>query len=425
MLRHYSLRCSWLAMLLTLSALHLSAQYHTLPAELDGTMMPYDFESMDPKLGIPDSLDVVHVCYVARHGARYISSSKKISTLTDILTRLQADGSITTTGAEFLSLLKQVDDMTEGRRWGALSDVGIMEEQRLGKEMSALFPKLMSRGKVEAKATYVPRVVMSMYEFLHALEEKNQKLDISTLSGPANDSLLRCFEVDPDYARYRDSGEWKKVYDDFVLANMPTRPAIEIFGAKAVEGKAKSLTMDIYSVLQSLQAMGMTAPTDRWMTEDEYRSCWEAANLQRYLRNTLNPLSEPYVYATTPLIRAIIEDADRNSDPKTSQGPLSCWFGHAETLMPMLSVMGIPGCSYYTDDWDSVAEHWKSQEVVPLGANFMLVLMRPKSVDNSEVYAMIRLNGRNTAAISGEPLILPWKTLRGYWISMRNEFNEE
>lgn len=424
MLRHYSLRCSLLAMLLTLSAASLFAQYHALPSNLDGTMMPYDFESIDPKLGIPDSLDVVHVCYVARHGARYISSAKKVSALTDILSRQQEEGSISKTGAEFLTLLRTADQLT-GSRWGALSDVGIMEEQRLGKEMSALFPKLLSRGKVEAKATYVPRVVISMYEFLHALEEKNQELDISTLSGPANDSLLRCFEADRDYARYRDSGEWKKVYDDFVLANMPTRPAIEIFGAQADEGKAKSLTMDIYSVLQSLQAMGMPAPTDRWMTEDEYRSCWEAANLERYLRNTLNPLSEPYVYATTPLIRAIIEDADKNSDPKTSQRPLSCWFGHAETLMPMLSVMGIPGCLYYTDDWDTVAEHWKSQEVVPLGANFMLVLMRPKSGDNAEVYAMIRLNGRNTAAISGKPLILPWKALRGHWISMRNEFDEE
>lgn len=402
-------------MFLLLSASALSAQHRTLPPNLDGTMMPYDFTREDSSLDIPDSLEVVHVCYVARHGARYISSSKKVTKLTDILEGQSETGSITNTGIEFLSLLKTVSSRT-GSRWGALSDVGIMEQQKLASEMAGLFPELLDRGNVQAKSTYVPRVVMTMYEFLHSLAEKKQALDIYTVSGPVNDTILRCFDTDSGYARYRESGEWKKVYDVFVASHVPSRPAKEIFGLKdADDTKAKSLTMDIYSVLQSLQAMGLPAPTDQWMTKEEYRLCWEAANIQRYLRNTLNPLSEPYVYATAPLIKAIIEDADRNTTPKSPSVPLSCWFGHAETLMPMLSVMGIPGCSYFTDNWNSVADHWQSQDVVPLGANFMIILLKSKT--GSDVYAMIRLNGRCVPAIPNRPVILPWFTLKSFWES--------
>lgn len=402
-------------MFLLLSASALLAQYRTLPSDLEGTMMPYDLSREDSSLDVPDSLEVVHICYVARHGARYISSSKKVTKLTDILEGQSETGTITKTGTEFLSLLKTVSSRT-GSRWGALSDVGIMEEQKLASEMAGLFPELLDRGNVQAKSTYVPRVVMTMYEFLHSLAEKKQALDIFTVSGPVNDTILRCFDTDGGYARYRESGEWKNVYEDFVASHVPSRPAKDIFGLKDIDDtKAKSLTMDIYSVLQSLQAMGLPAPTDQWMTEEEYRSCWEAANLQRYLRNTLNPLSEPYVYATAPLIKAVIEDADRNTTPESPSDPLSCWFGHAETLMPMLSVMGIPWCYYYSGNWDSVADHWQSQDVVPLGANFMLILMKSKT--GSDVYAMVRLNGHCVPAIPGSPVILPWSTIKSFWFS--------
>lgn len=400
---------------LLLATISIFAHNDTLPSYLEGTMMPYDFSSIDPIPDMPDSLEAVHICYVARHGARYMSSAKKVTQLIDLLAGQSEKDSITEIGRDFLSLLTSINRTTDSR-WGALSEVGVEEELRLGNDISRLFPTLINRGTVMAKATYVPRVVMSMYEFLHSLNRNHQQLNISTLSGAVNDSLLRCFDAYKDYALYRDSGEWQNVYDNFVSTYVSSRPAKEIFGYSGIdESRGKSLTMDIYSVIQSLQAMGLPAPTDKWMTQEEYRACWKAANLQRYLRNTLNPLSKTVVYATVPLIHAIIDDVDTYSCSSTSSVPLSCWFGHAETLMPMLSVMGIPECSYYTDNWDSVSEHWRSQDMVPLGANFMLILMRSVGASDGEVYAMLRLNGRNISAFPGSPLIIPWSELKSYW----------
>ncbi len=52
-----------------------------LPSHLEGSMMPYDFSYTDSKPIWPDSLTPVYVARVARHGARYISSPKKLEKL--------------------------------------------------------------------------------------------------------------------------------------------------------------------------------------------------------------------------------------------------------------------------------------------------------------------------------------------------------
>lgn len=423
--------------------------YKTMPDSLDGSMMVYDFgnirsggegtgsggnvaratvDARDTEVEVPDSLEVVHVAYVARHGARYLSSAKKVTKLSEMLRKQMLDGTISGKGAEFLCLLDSIALISKDK-WGALSEVGIQEEERLGQEMARLCPSLMEKGSVYAKSSYVSRVVMTMYQFVHSLAKAKTRLNVRTLEGPVNDSLLRCFDTFRTYREYRDSGMWISVTEEFMRNHVSPRPAMSVFGLSDKDiDKARELTMDMYSVLQGLRAMGLAEPTDRFMTESEYRACWEAANLERYLRNTLNPLSTGCAGATAMLIEDIISDCDTFANADSPDVPLSAWFGHAETLMPMLSVMDITGCAYFTDDWDSVASHWRSQDIVPLGANFMLILMRSKSVPNNaheannkgssgtNLYAAIRLNGRNLAPYPGAPRIIAWPELKSHWL---------
>lgn len=414
MTKHHTLRyaAALIAAIVGLAAAQTRAERPIMPDSLDGSMMVYDFRDTDRSADIPDSLEAVHVAYVARHGARYLSSEKKVSKMREILLKQVDDGTLTDEGASFLATLDVVNDLSKNK-WGDLSEVGVQEEVRLGAEMAALFPDLMKRGEVKAKSTYVPRVVMTMYQFLHSLGKRDQGLDISTLAGHANDSLLRCFDAFRDYSEYRDEGMWKEVCDAFIIRHVSPEPALKVFGTSdAVVKEALSLTMDMYGVLQGMRAIGLDGPTDEYMTEEEYRACWEASNLKRYLRNTLNPLSTACAGATSVLIEDIIRDCDR-----WENHPLTAWFGHAETLMPMLSVMDVPGCAYFSDDWDSVAAHWRSQDVVPLGANFMLILMRPKGNPSGPLYAAVRLNGRNTPPYPGASRIIPWRDLKSRWLA--------
>lgn len=62
-----------------------------------------------------------------------------------------------------MHLLQRVDSVTDGN-WGALNATGIYEEQRLGEEMTRIAPDLLAKGEATAVSSYVPRVVMTMYE---------------------------------------------------------------------------------------------------------------------------------------------------------------------------------------------------------------------------------------------------------------------
>lgn len=430
MTRHITLDKKWnfwrrtlITLAIVSATVIVRAEYSFLPDSLDGSMMPYDFMTTDSSPNVPDSLEVVHVAYVARHGARYLSSDKKVSSLSDILRPQMTGGTITTDGKDFLSLLDTISEISKSK-WGALSDIGIQEEIRLGIEIATMFPELMKEGDVKAKSSYVPRVVMTMYQYLHSLGKEKQRLDISTIAGHSTDSLLRCFEAFRDYSQFRDSGKWKSVYDDFMLRHVSPAPARRVFGTIDLPmEKAQNLTMDMYGVLQGLRAMGLDGPTDRFMTEEEYRECWETSNLERYLRNTVNSLSSSCAGATSMLIEDIIHDCDRWQGHQSPGSPLTAWFGHAETLMPMLSVMDVPGCYYFTDDWDSVASHWLAEDVVPLGANFMIILMKPKSGSDT-VYVSVRLNGHNTPPWPGAPAIVTWESLKSHWLNRIAEFSK-
>ncbi|MBD5236251.1 MAG: histidine phosphatase family protein [Bacteroidales bacterium] len=385
-----------------------------LPASFDGSMMPYDFAVTDPAPVFPDSLKPVHVSYVARHGARFLSSPKTIASVEKELYKAATERRLSPEGDAFFSLLKQINDSTADR-WGLLSKVGIAEEERLGRDMYDLVPSLMKRKgtRLNSISTYVPRVIMTMYQFNHSLERRNQHLEVYTSSGHQYDSLLRCFHAFNDYAQYRDSGAWVEVYDRFVDKHVPAAPAQRLFGKEADNNKHKlrKLTMEMYNIVQGCRAAGFAPPTTRWFTVDEYRQCYLASNLKHWLRNTPNALDPWCAPATSMLIERIIADADAAIANDTDT-IFNGYFGHAETLLPLFSTLNLPGCYADTDDYDSLNESWKLEDITPLGANLAIIFLRS---DSGRIYTAFRLNGCNISPWSGASQIMPWEEVKDYW----------
>ncbi len=392
-----------------------AVKYKSQPSIYSGSMMPYDFSRCDSVVAWGDSLKPVYLGYVARHGARFLSSPKKIDEISKALVAAESKAKLTAQGEKFLALLREVSMRTDGR-WGLLSEVGIREEQKLGTDMSAMLPYLFSNGKIEAKSTYVPRVIMTMYQFLHSLEIHHPHVEIYTSSGMQNDSLLRCFVTDTAYASYRDNGEWKPVYEDFLKKHVSSAPARRLFvkGYENDRQHLRHLTMSMYGLLQANLASGLPATTTEFMSEQEYKECWIASNVLHYLRNNINPVSGLAGRATAPLLNRIISDADSalgNIRDIKAHG----YFGHAETLLPLFSLMRLPGCYVMTDDFESLADTWQVQEITPLAANLAIILLRG---DSGEVYASLRLNGRNISPLPDKGCLVKWDELKDFWMSL-------
>ena len=136
-------------LLLSLTMLVMTFPSRAFSPQLDGTMMPYDFALTDSTVPWGSDLKPVFINYVARHGARFLASGKKIDDLRKDLLKAKSRGTLTSKGKRFLALIDKVDSVTAGN-WGALNATGIMEEQRLGKEMAATCPQLLEEGRIEA-----------------------------------------------------------------------------------------------------------------------------------------------------------------------------------------------------------------------------------------------------------------------------------
>lgn len=406
---------------LTLLPGFTAEHYVPLPPALDGSMMPYDFSSCTQIPTLPDSLTPVYVSYVARHGARYLSGPGKAEKVMKALEKGRNTGTLSDTGEAFLKLMTEVMEANDGN-WGDLSPVGISEEKRLGTRLHRILPALSEGGTgVEGISSYVPRAVMTMYQLSNQLIRLNDSITVRTDEGHQYSPLLCCFSADTAYARYRRDGDWKPVYDDFVERHVSGAPARRLFTHTDMSDRhLRDLTLEMYEVLKGNRAAGLPAPTTRWMSVAEYEQCWRASNLQHYLRNNITPLSTEAGSATAPLLRRIIDDTDRATAYDCPQPAVNGYFGHAETLLPLLSLMNIPGCFDLPLDYTRLEDRWKIQDITPLGANLLILIARAPGGD---LYAALQLNGRTVRPLKGHPDVVRWSELRDYWLNLIREYD--
>lgn len=392
--------------------LHAQEKYVPLPPHLDGSMMPFDFSTLTRQY-MPDSLQVVYASYVARHGARYLSSPRKLQPVMDVLLDARKKGTLSDKGEAFYQLMKEVKKANEGN-WGDLSPIGYKEERLLADRLyDIVTPLKQGASRVNALSSYMPRCVMTMYLTCNGVIRHNDSLMVMTDEGHQYDRLVCCFMADEDFARFRNDGDWRGIYDDFVERNVSIQPARSLFSTTVMPDKElRKLTMDMYEVLKSNRAAGLPAPTTRWMSVQEYENCWEASNLQHYLRNTITPISSAAAQATMPLLEDIISKIDRAVRMYNPQPALDGYFGHAETLLPLLSLIKVPGCFELPLEYGKLDNSWKIQNITPLGANLLILVSRGPS---GRHYVSMQLNGRGVRPMPGRPEYVAWDELREYW----------
>ena len=391
--------------LLSVSASACLKKQTCLSRSLDGRMMPYDFCREEPFV-VPDSLTVVNVGYVARHGARYMTSEKKFIHILEALRREERKRNLTDRGRDFLELLDTVLLCSDGR-WGLLSDVGAMEQHRLASEMDSILPGFFRHRDVTAVATYVPRVIRTMQDFTYRLAVLNPDMNLTASEGPEWNTLLRFFATDSIYRSYIRNGPWRERYDRECRREVPVRPAGALFvRVPADDDTMRGYTQEMYEVLSSLSAIGMAAPAREYMTEKEYASCWRMSDYQQYLTRAL-PATD---YGMAEAVRPLLQTFADNLFGTPGHSPSAVfYFGHAETILPLLCVMGFPEDS---DSEDNICETWRNYELAPLGANLLVV--SATTADGHE-YVAFRLNGRNVQTVpdagqwvSKEDLLLWW-----------------
>ncbi len=380
--------------------------------QCQGSLRPYPTD-LNPQQ-YPDSLEPVMINHVGRHGARYPASSAHTMQLMRALDRADSLGTITPTGRSLLALARTVAERSKGK-WGALDSLGMAEQRAIATRMFYGLTPVFKAGRVKAISSYSPRVMMSMYEFTHQLDRMDNSIEFSTSTGRQNSPLMRPFDLDEAYKALRKSSELTDPYQVFLLETCPTDPIQRVLGKNypfADDAEMRDLALAEYYVVAGCQAMMLTVSPSQYFSRSEMNALWSCFNLRQYLQWTATIISR----VPADLASALLQDLIGTFEIYLSGediAPVQLRFGHAETLMPLLSLMHLPGCYYMTNYFDTVALHWQDFNVVPMAANLQLVLFKnPKS---GRYYLRTSLNEQPVKLIPGrDDLYLPWSDARAY-----------
>lgn len=374
--------------------------------------MPYPAD-INPA-AYPDSLVPVFINHVGRHGARYPASSANCMALRRALERADSAGTITPTGRKLLALTDRVIALS-ANRWGALDSLGMAEQRAIASRMYYSFGRLLKGATVNATSTYSPRAMMSMYCFTHQLDRLDNSIEFYTSTGRINSPLLRFFDLDPEFVEFRKDGAWRDPYDAFVAAQCPTAPIERALGRNYPfedDADRRRLALIEYYVVAGCSAMALQVSSSEYFSRQEYNDLWACFNLRQYLQRTATTVSALPADIATPLLMDLVNTTDAVVNGESTVAA-QLRFAHAETLMPLLSLMHLPGCYYLTNYFDTVGQHWRSFEVVPMAANLQMILF--KSAKSGRYYVRTDLNERPVTLIPNNPsLYVAWDQARDY-----------
>jgi hypothetical protein len=374
--------------------------------------MPYPNRQADAAL--PDSLTPVFINHVGRHGSRFLASAKDVNILLETLQAADSAKGLTPAGTELLKLAKFVNENSRNR-WGALDSLGMAEQRGIASRMIRRYGKFFNNAKVSAISSYSPRCVMSMYEFTHQLDRLNNNMQIYTASGRQNSELLRPFDNDAEFLDWQKSGNWQEPYQMQFQTMMPTAPARKLFtdayAKNMTTEEAQEITFRMFRLLRGLPSMGLESRTSKYFTQAEANHAWSCINLSHYLQWTETTINPDLTDISAPLLVDLINTLDEAAAGK-NQYNVMLRFGHAETLMPLLSLMKLKGCYYLTNYFDTVALHWKDFDIVPMAANLQIVLLRTKA---GRLYVRCDLNEQPIPLMpNSAEIYTPWDEAREF-----------
>ena len=381
-------------------------------SQCEGSLTPYPTE-INPAV-FPDSLRPVFINHVGRHGARYPASSSNCLKLQRALNRADSLGTITPAGRQ----LAKLNDLVIARstnQWGALDSLGMAEQRAIATRLFYNFGEIFSNGAtVSAISSYSPRAMMSMYCFTHQLDRMDNRINFVTSTGRVNSQLMRPFDTDEDYKQFRADELWRPAYEEYFNKACPTTAIRKVLGDRYPfkdEHEERDLAITEYYVVAGCQAMNIDPGASRFVTKEEYNALWSCFNLRQYLQRTATTISSVPADIASQLVQDLIQTTDGFING-TNPAVANLRFGHAETLMPLLSLLRLKDCYYVTNYFDTVALHWRDFDVVPMAANFQMILFKSTS---GKYYVRVDVNEKPVPLQPNSPVIYtPWGEARDY-----------
>lgn len=345
---------------------------------------PYPSEMASNVTPAPKGYEPFYISHLGRHGSRYNILVHQYEKPLEVFGAAHEAGELTETGERFYAEWQKIAAEAKDR-YGDLSELGFAEHRGIAHRMYESYPEVFStkggrRCYVNCKSTVVPRCILSMSAFTQELVRQSPGIEVSMEASAANAKFLAAYA-----GLNMVNDKAKPLSDSIRRANMPdpARFLDNLFrkGSRVREemiGDAGDFMYDMYLGNAILGKEGKTL--DYLFTEDELCELWKASNLRRYILTGPSKIFlDAILVGAKEMVRNVIAHADKAIATGDEQATLR--FAHDVTMIPFVTMMGIPCGSLITDDYSTVCANWQCSVVTPMASNVQLIFFRNKAGD--------------------------------------------
>lgn len=395
------------ALLATALPAHATTE-RTAHADSYGTKAPYT-PQQNPQAyqHAPAGFTPVFTENVSRHGSRAASDSEDGDLILALWEEAESQGQLTRRGSEFGPVVRSLLDAMAKVGYGNLSGRGKQEMQGTATRMEQRLPELFAQiaeenKKIDVVSSGQTRAVDSGKAFTAALAATDP--DLAPLIGATRtDKDLLYFHKAAGGAAYRDYianderlAKTLKSITDQPATHGAARSVLEklfkpAFVQRIADGDFSSIGSDVdaaeavYNLYGIAPAMRNESPGGKGWGMDRYISHSDAAWFG-YLSDAEDFYQKGPGFAdsdiTYKMSDVLLDDLFKKVEAKrngTSDLGAELRFTHAEELIPLAALLGLPGSTKAATDeqpYTYAGNPWRGASVSPLGANIQWDVFR-------------------------------------------------
>lgn len=379
----------------------LTAEYPCVCSKIEyaGTYMPYSESIQLHETEPPSGYTPFYINHIGRHGSQTFHSSETLDFVLLHLREARKTGKLTPVGKELHTHLQKLRSNLEGH-WGELTEMGRTEQAGIAYRLVNRYPDLFKKSStplfIHAISSPINKCMNSMYCFVSNIKYlSTSNLIIKTGYNRANSPILDFFNQNSNYLRFYNKGNWRNRFEKFKQNELHSSRLLSLLFTptyKISEEIQYKLILSLFSIRNTLLNQKSDFNIDELFTEADFNSLWQIENVRDYLSHAGSG-EENFIALriAAPLLMDMISSTDKAIHSQKQLATLR--FAHAETLIPLIALMGIPEGMAHITNLEQLCRYWRNYEVAPMAANLQWVFYQNK---NGNVLVKVLLNEKET-----------------------------
>jgi len=353
------------------------------PLKAGGIYNMYPETGFSKPVAPPKGYKPFYISHYGRHGARFNSSNSNYRKIFDVLTKAHKDGVLTEKGEDLYRRYAAQFPYCENRG-GDLTEKGAQQHRGIARRMYQNYPEVFKgAAEIDARATIVPRCVLSMDAFCDELKIMNPALKIDRTSSINDMGFLNPHSkynplVEPTDEGYNNKyAYWQPNYKKMLRENTdPDTFFARLFkDPKVVKNywDPRDFEVTLYYLACSNQCLDYEEDFWDLFTEEEKCLLWEADSYRFFCSKGPDDIQGGRQWA---FCKTFAENILQCAEEDIASGRAArLRFGHDITIMSFMTLMDIEGWSTPAPTPHEAKDLWQDYNV-PMGANLQFIFYR-------------------------------------------------